>query len=149
MKKYYKLTINLVNKDETQIPEYVRVGLDDPAAYWDFCGFVYQDGEEMPGVIEDVCGVESEEMLQGIIAGLLAPYKKELFNIDVQKEECIIEDLIAEKENKLKAMVVSKYMRNHRGFYGELPVREYNELLRHPPKDLYYEALVENTNDIL
>ncbi len=143
MKKYYRLTINLSNKDENHIPEYVRAGLDDPATYWDFCGYVYQDGEELPGVIEEIYGVESEDMLQGIIAGLLAPYKKDLFNIEIQKEECIIEDLIAEKENKLKQMVVSKYMRNHYEFYGELLVREYNQLLRNTPKELYYDALEE------
>lgn len=154
MKKFYNVTIHLTNKDKSQIPEEVRNIFEKPIViidshnidYYDGIDFydtVYQDGEKLPGTIYGMYGVESAEELKGIIEGLLARYKKDYFDITIGTEECIIEDLIEDKEEELQHKIVSNYMKKHTEYYGQLEVREYNRILRDPPEDLYYQALVE------
>ena len=145
MKKYYKIDILLKQKDESQIPEKVKKALEDPNSkdYFEYLGTVFQDGEELPDIVNGTFAVESEDELAHIIDKLLSDYKREYFDITINKEECFVQKLIKEEEDLLKYRIINDYMKARNEYYEKLYVRDYNALLREPTDDLYYAALVE------
>ncbi len=146
MKKYFKVDIDLKQKDENQIPKEVRDILEDPNndRYFEYLGAVFQDGEEMPSVVGGTYAVDSVDELNAIIDNLLSDYKKEYFDITINKEECPVKQLIEEEVSSFKDRAVWNYLRRHDDVYGKLRVREYNEIVRNPNDDIFYAALVED-----
>ena len=62
---------------------------------------------------------------------------------EITYEESTIEEFIKSEEDTLKRSLINKYIDRHDDKYGNLTVRQYNQLRRCLDDDLYFEILRE------